>query len=114
MAYMKRIVLAAFIILCLLWTTGCVPAAMPTPSYADFGQAVNEQVLMATAQNLCTAVNVYNTLNPDDSISVDMPLDELKEKLKDIYPAGISDEEMEKAQQLTEMKDGKAVLREDG
>jgi hypothetical protein len=111
---MKKTVLAILMVLCLLWTAGCVPAAVQTPTLADVGQSADELVLRAAARNLCTAVNVYNTLNPDDAVSVDMPLDELKEKLKDIYPTGISDGEMEKAQQLTEMRDGKAVLREDG
>jgi hypothetical protein len=111
---MKRTVLAIFVALCLLGMTGCVAAAVLVPSLADTGHAANEKVALANARNLCLAVNTYNALFPEDIISVDIPLDELKEKLGDLYPAGISDEEMERAQELTEMKDGEAVLRDKG
>jgi len=107
----KKIMLVIILITVLCLFAGCsAAAAVLMPSLV--GNDGAEKVMRANAMNICTAINAYNALNPDDHISEIPSLSELKEKLGEIYP-DMSDEEAEKALALIEMKDGEAQVREE-
>ena len=108
---MKRIVLAVVLITVLCLLAGCRIAAVLMPSAVD--NDGDEKVMYANARSLCTAINAYNVLNSEDGISEIPTLAELKEKLGELYPAGISDESSQKAMLLIEMQDGVATVREE-
>jgi hypothetical protein len=108
---MKKIMLAVVMITVLCLLAGCKAAAVLMPSVV--GDDGDEKVMYANAMNISTAINAYNALNSDDTISEIPPLAELKEKLGELYPPHISDEEAEKALKLIEMKDGVTSVRED-
>ena len=108
---MKKIVLAVVLVTVLCLLTGCRAAAVLMPSVV--GNDGDEKVMYANARSLCTAINAYNALHAEDGISEIPPLAELKEKLGELYPAGISDESAQKAMLLIEMEDGVATVREE-
>ncbi len=107
---MKKIVLAVVLITVLCLLVGCVPAAILVPTLV--GNDADEKVMQANARNICTAINVYNALEPDDAIEELKPLAELKEKLGELYPPHLSDEEAEQALALIVIADGKAEVIE--
>ena len=107
---MKKIVLTVVLITVLCLLVGCVPAAILMPSVV--GNNADEKVTEANTRNICTAINAYNALEPDDSITELIPLAELKEKLGELFPRDLSEEDAEEALTLIEMKDGVATIKE--
>lgn len=69
-------------------------AAIAIPSFIGITDQADERVDLTNARAMCTAINAYNALNPDDKIvgSETLALDATKTTCGTLWPVGVENE----------------------
>lgn len=72
-------------------------AAIAIPSFIGITDNADAQVDLANAKNLATAINAYNSLNPDAKLTAEGADTQAALELQNLWPAGLSADDISDA-----------------